>query len=218
MKKNSSDLPTPFSDISDSAILLEKKRIRKNKEDVSIMNLPEKDSRLSTPTTMVPFPTMRLRSDLKSSLNPKTTPSPLTSGNGLRRPVRKSTPRPQVKLTRENSGSSPTPSSSILDFATSLNKKRKKRERIATSQLKNPKKLSLTLIPTETELLPQKKSEKLLRNSLLHMATNSLKMRRNGSEDNSKKMEEKPTVDSMLLNSTNSPTLSPTTSDSATND
>jgi len=90
--------------------------------------------------------------------------------------------------------------------------------KIATSLLKNQKKLSLTLTKTVTELLPQKKSEKLSKNWLNISTTNSQRMRRNGSESNSKKTEEDPTVVLTKLNSTNSPTLSPTTSTFATND
>ena len=80
---------------------------------------------------------------------------------------------------KKNSGNSPTLSSNTTDSATLL-KKLREMSIAAISVTKMLLRLSTTLTRTPTELLPLKRSEKLLKNLLLIMTTNSQKRTRDG--------------------------------------
>ena len=170
-EKNSMFSPTPSSSTSISVHSL--KNMSQSKErTASIMSSLLKVSRLLIPTTMDPSHTKKSRLDLRSSPNPKTTPSPKKSGLGSRRQERELTLRPQERLMRKNSIDLPTLFSDISISAILL--RRPKLKRTNLDLLKSKKdvsirnsllKVSRLLIPTTTDPSHTMKSKLDLRSS-----------------------------------------------------
>ena len=121
-KENSSNSPTPSSDIGISAISLENRLNRWEKlECVFLENSPQKFSLILIPTITNPSTTVKSKLDLRSSLNKMTTSLLMKIGLGLRKLEQELTQRPQVKLTRKNSTDSPTLLPDISISALKLN-------------------------------------------------------------------------------------------------
>jgi hypothetical protein len=139
------------------------------------------------------------------------------NGNGSKKPEKRLTPRPQVKLTRLNSTLSPTHSSNTSISANSskkLKNKIKNQERYASTRNK-PLKDSKLLTPTETDPSPTMRSKLDLRNLPNPKTTSSPLMNGNGSRQPEQKLTPRPQVKLTRKNSTDSPTPSSDTSTSA---
>ena len=122
-RKHTINSSTASQSTSNSALSSRRKLL----QPASPVPSPQTNLKLLTPITMDPSPTMKSKLELRLSLSPKTTPSPKTNGRGSKKLEPKLTPRPQAKLTMENSTSSPTPSPSTSDSAPKPQKKSKKK-------------------------------------------------------------------------------------------